>query len=217
MDELKKHIDLEPLSDEVIKTRSISLEDLWMVKDELNNVMGPFDTDGLKVYCANHQHLFLDSKVYNLSEEKWYNTFEVSFFQRRSPSLVSSQNLINNDDFYILLNGQKNGPYHKDEVQNFLNNGQITPNTELSMDNGESWIKLYEHHAFNRRSKKSNQELPFSPSQDILDKMAKTKEEILKAKDNEDAIVQLAFLGHNQSEDSQASEATTQHIIDEIE
>ncbi len=209
MDELKKYIDLTPLSDEDIAARSIGLEDLWMVKDEENQIHGPFATDSLKAYSANHQHLFANSKVYNLKTEEWKDIFSVKYFQRRTPALVSSQNLIDSNEFFIHLNGQKNGPYHKDEVQAFLNNGQITPNTEISLDKGQSWIKLYEHHAFDRRSKKSNQELPFTPSPDVLDKVAMTKEEILKAKAREEAIIELAYLGNTQNEQEHEQIPTT--------
>ncbi len=217
MDELKKQIDLRPLSDETIKERNISLEELWMIKDESNQIYGPFDTESLKVYAANHEHLFTHTKVYNLNEEKWYDTYSVSFFQRRQPSLVSAQNLIKNNHFFILLNGQKNGPYDKNEVQAFLNNGQITPNTQISLDMGESWIKLYEHHAFDRRTKRTNQELPFRPSQDILEKMAMTKEDILKAQEKENAIVELAYLGHQIPEDkAQQTEIINKVVLKEI-
>ncbi|MFT6631960.1 MAG: hypothetical protein ACJAS4_001922 [Bacteriovoracaceae bacterium] len=199
MDELKKIIDLKSLSDQEIKDRSISLSDLWMVKDEHDKIFGPYDTESLKVYTGNHHHLFENSQTYNLEDEKWSETFSIPHFQRRKPALVSAQNLIANAEFYVLINDQQNGPYRKDEVQAFLNNGNITPSTLISLDKGESWIKLYEHHVFDRRTKKSNQELPFRPAPEILEHMAKTKDEILKAKEQEEAIIELAFIGHNKT------------------
>lgn len=199
MDELKKIIDLNPLSDQEIKDRSISLSDLWMVKDEADKIYGPYDTESLKVYSGNHNHLFENTQTYNLEEENWSDTFSIPHFQRRRPALVSAQNLISNAEFYVLINDQKNGPYRQDEVQAFLNNGNISSTTKISLDKGESWIKLYEHHAFDRRTKKSNQELPFRPAPEILEKMAKTKEEILKAREQEEAIIELAFIGHNKT------------------
>lgn len=199
MDELKKIIDLKSLSDQEIKDRSISLSDLWMVKDEHDKIYGPYDTESLKVYTGNHHHLFENSQTYNLEDENWSETFSIPHFQRRKPALVSAQNLIANAEFYVLINDQQNGPYRKDEVQAFLNNGNITPSTLISLDKGESWIKLYEHHVFDRRTKKSNQELPFRPAPEILEHMAKTKDEILKAKEQEEAIIELAFIGHNKT------------------
>ncbi|MAX67830.1 MAG: DUF4339 domain-containing protein [Bacteriovoracaceae bacterium] len=205
MDELKKKIDLKPLTDQQIKERSVSLTDLWMVRTESEEILGPFDTESLKTYTGNHQHLFENTQVYNLESEKWFETFKVSYFQRRKPAFMSAQNLIKSDEFYIMINGQKNGPYHKNEVQAFLKNGQISPSSQVSLDKGESWIKLYEHHAFDRREKKSNQELPFTPAPELLEKMAKTKEDILKAKQQEDAIIELAYIGHSKN----TSDSTT--------
>jgi hypothetical protein len=199
MDELKKIIDLTPLSDQEIKDRSVSLSDLWMVKDETDKIFGPFDTESLKVFTGNHQHLFENTQTYNLEDEQWSETFLIPHFQRRRPALVSAQNLISNAEFFVIINDQQNGPYRQDEIQGFLNNGTITSSSKISLDSGESWIKLYEHHAFNRRSKKSNQELPFRPAPEILEHMAKTKEEILQAKEQEEAIIQLAFIGHNKT------------------
>lgn len=213
MDKLKKIIDLKPLSDEEIKTKNFSLIDLWMVKDEHDNVYGPFDTDSLRVFTGNQQHLFENTKTYNLENEQWFDTFAITHFQRRKPSLVSNQNLIASNEFFISINGQTNGPYTKEEVQAFLNNGQIVSTTQLSLDKGQSWIKLYEHHAFDRRTTKSNQELPFRPAAEILEKMAMTKEEIVKAKEKEEAIIELAFLGHKKPKEKKS--ATKKYDSDE--
>ena len=76
MDELKKKIDLKPLTDQQIKERSVSLTDLWMVRTESEEILGPFDTESLKTYTGNHQHLFENTQVYNLESEKWFETFK---------------------------------------------------------------------------------------------------------------------------------------------
>lgn len=202
MDELKKVIDLQPLSDESIKEHQYALSDLWMVKDEHNNVYGPYPTDSLRNYSHKYKYLFDNAKVYNLENEQWYAIFEVKHFQRRKPKLVSAQNLIADSEFYVLVSGQKNGPFTLQKMQQLLEQGNIMPSSQISLDNGESWIKLYEHHAFDRRNKKSNQELPFVPDNKIMDEVKPHLRE-----GDEDELTELARL--NQQGDDKTKTAVT--------
>ena len=201
MDDKKFNIDLKPLTDEDIKQGQFTLRDLWMVKLAGKDPVGPYHTHQLKEYAHKFQMMFEDAQVYNLEDDKWADMFKVSAFQRRKPQLVSVQNLMPGQDFYVLYNGQKEGPYGQDKIQLLLDKGHIHPSTQISLDKGKSWIKLYEHHAFDRRSKKSNQELPFKPTEDILAKVQKSKDKILKKQKSsnaaKDAIVELAYVGES--------------------
>lgn len=199
MEELKKIIDLTSLTDEEISRRDISLASLWMVKDKNDNVFGPYETEDLKIYIAKYQYLFEKTKTYNLESEKWHDTFNIKHFQRRQKNQDHSTVHLATNEFYIYLNKQQSGPYTKEEIQTFLNNGQVRPDSPISIDKGENWIKLYEHYAFDRRSQKTNQELPFTPSEEVLQKTTLTKEEILRSKEQDEAIVELAFIGHHQT------------------
>lgn len=200
MGNLKKKIDLQPLKDEEIAKANVSLGSLWMVKDHHDKIYGPYQTDTLKEYIFENNHLFAKTKIYNLESEKWHSTFDLPVFQRRKDPNKPDE-LFSGNEFFIYLNNQKSGPYTKDEVQNFLNNGHLKTTSLISLDKGANWIKLFEHHAFDRRETKSNQELPFVPDQSILDQMALKKEEILKLKDSEDAISQLAYLSQHKEDE----------------
>lgn len=200
MDEKKLFVDLQPLTDEEIKARNFGLMDLWMVKIAGKDPYGPYDTESLKEYAFKYQFLFEDAKVYNLDTDQWYDMFGISQFQRRKPQLVSAQNLIKSQLFYILYNGQKDGPHSQEKIQQLLDDGHILPSTQVSLDQGQSWIKLYEHHAFDRRTKKSNNELPFRPNEDVLTKVQSKKAQIIKLKEAEDAIVEFAFMGNADGE-----------------
>jgi len=197
MDEQKVFVDLKPLTDEQIKENNFGLGDLWMVKIKGKDPYGPYDTQSLKEYSDKYEFLFHEAKVYNLESDEWSDMFSVSHFQRRKPQLVSAQNLISTQDFYILYNGQKDGPHTQEKIQTLLDQGYIVPSTQLSLDQGQSWIKLYEHHAFDRRTKKSNTQLPFRPNEDILRKVLNKKAQIIKLKEAEDAIVEFAYMGTN--------------------
>lgn len=206
MDELKKVIDLEPLSDESIKQHKYALADLWMVRDENQQIFGPYPTDSLREYSHRHQYLFENLNVYNLETETWHPIFEVKYFQRRKPQLMSSQNLITDSQFHILINGQKNGPFTTQKVKQLLDTGRIMPSTQVSLDDGDSWIKLYEHHAFDRRGQKKNEDLPFSPDQAILNDVDTTPIPF-----DDDALSELAQL--NTAKEERTQTAITRTLI----
>jgi hypothetical protein len=107
--------------------------------------------------------------VYNLVIEEWKDFFSTAEFQRRKPKLVPAQNLIQNDDFYILEKGQKSGPFSLEQVKNKVETCEIVVSSEVSVDEGKTWIKLYEHHEFDRRLHKNQEDLPFQPEQNIFD------------------------------------------------
>lgn len=191
MNEFKNNIDLAPLSDETIAERKYALSDLWMAKDENNEVYGPYPTDELREYSGKYKYLFDNVLVYNLETEKWYRFFEVKHFQRRKPQLVSAQNLISDNNFFILANGQKKGPFTLEKMHDLLATGHINPNTQISLDGGESWIKLYEHHAFDRRNKRKNGDLPFIPNKEVLFEQVKQYD---TRADESDPIFHLAYI-----------------------
>ena len=200
MKELKTSIDLKALADEEIQSKSIPLNNLWMVKDHLNKIFGPFDTASLRDFSIENQHLFENSFLYNLESEKWSEFFAVSQFQRRRPKLVSKDSITKTNQFFLMTEGQKDGPYSTDEIKSFLTDGKIITTDQLSINGGKTWIKVYEHHEFDRRAQRSNQELPFVPNQEILEKINITKNSIEKIKETEDAIVGLAMIGSESKE-----------------
>jgi len=220
MDELKKSIDLIPISDENIKEKNFTLKDLWMVKDDNNKIHGPFDTYSLREYSHRYDYLFEHCKLYNLKDEKWFEMFSNNIFQRRKPKLISGQNTNLEHDFYVLINGQKSGPYTTEQMQHMLDTGEILPSTQISLDLCASWIKLYEHHAFDRRTKKTNEQLPYRPESKILEEINHKKEKLFKKnKDEQDALIDLAFIGHHKDKDNatRTFKVDSENIIQEIE
>lgn len=195
MDELKTKIDLVPLSDETIKHSSYLPNDLWMVQTPKGEALGPFHTKSLKEYAHKYQYLFEKAQVYNLDSDKWQDMFAVSKFQRRRPQLVSAHNLMDNQQFFIIFQGQKNGPHSQEKIQQLLDDNQITTSTQLSLDKGRSWIKLYEHHAFDRRSKKHPDNLPTKPLDNAIMEVLERKDIILEGNQiTDDMLVELSLM-----------------------
>lgn len=193
--------DLHPLSDEDIAEIGIMLSDLWMLKAN-EQMYGPFSTKTLKEHSEQHEESYLDVVAYNLDNEQWKPFFKVTQFQRRKPKLVSMQSLTTPDSFHLLINGIKEGPFTLVQIKEMAQKKKIPLNIEASTDKGESWIKLFDHHEFDRRLEKNKDELPFAPIQSVFDEeTVKIKKELLssacaKAKEEEDAIVGIAFIGH---------------------
>jgi hypothetical protein len=196
----KQVIDLAPLSEEHIAKEQIESSELWMIKDRQGQMLGPFDTQSIKEYASQHEYLFEDSVAYNLEDEEWKPFFKVAKFQRRKPKLVPMQGLMSSDSFLVLFNGEKKGPFTLAQIQKFVDDKKIALNVQVSLDEGESWIKLYEHHEFDRRLKKNVDDLPFVPESEVFDhaqEAVHNKTGIrTKADDEEDAIVGLAFMSN---------------------
>jgi hypothetical protein len=192
-------IDLLPISDEDIAKNNVGLSDLWMVKSA-DQMYGPYDTQSLKTYSASQEELFFETDAYNLETEIWKPFYQIGQFQRRKPKLVKVQSLSVVDQFLILENGIKKGPVSLEKIQEMADSKKIPLNIQVSTDKGETWIKLFEHHEFDRRLEKNKEELPFVPDQNIFDEEAKNiKQKLvdsLYSKDEEDAIVGLAFIGN---------------------
>jgi hypothetical protein len=188
-----------PLSDEEIDKLGLSVSDLWMLQGKEQDVQGPFSTQYLNQKSGEHQEFFESCQVYNLVIEEWKDFFSSTEFQRRKPKLVPAQNLIQNDDFYLLSKGQKIGPFTLDQVKEKVDNDEIAVSCEVSVDAGKTWIKLYEHHEFDRRLSKNQEDLPFQPEQEVFDESEKvTSIEVARAQKNKEddtAITGLAFLG----------------------
>lgn len=194
MDELKTKIDLVPLSDETIEHSSHHPSDLWMVQKPGEKPLGPFHTKALKEYSHKYQYLFETALVYNLDSDEWKDMFSVSKFQRRKPQLVSAHNLMGAQEFYLIFRGQKNGPHTQEKVQELLDNNQITTSTQISLDKGKSWIKLYEHHVFDRRNKKSHHELPVNPNAKVLSAVVDKEDTILSSELTGSMLVEFSLV-----------------------
>jgi hypothetical protein len=203
MTEKKIKIQLTPLTSVEVKQKKIALTNLWKLKDQEGHVIGPFETSTLQDYISTHAQELEQLLAVNLSNDSWSPVFSYSVFQRRSQSKSTNENHTDSGTFYILLNGQKSGPYTKDDLQNLLAEGTIFAETQISTDYAKTWFKLYEHNLFNRRARKTNQELPFVPATEIIENNNLSKDEILKNRQNEDAIYQLADLGQNNTHEPQ--------------
>lgn len=190
---------LRALSDEEIDKLGLSLADVWMMQTPSGQSIGPFSTEMLKEDSKDRPDFYEECSLYNLVTEEWKSFYSLPEFQRRRPKLVPAQNLIKNESFLVLENGQKTGPLSLEELKEKIEARQVSLNQEISVDEGKSWLKIYEHHAFDRRARAGQEELPFQPSMDVFHHGDETiSNKILSLqKDKEDGrvITGLAFIG----------------------
>ncbi len=196
MKELKMSIDLKPIQDDQIKDQHIALSDLWMIKDRDEKILGPFETNQLKDYALTYDYLFDDLEAYNLETEKWQKLFAITIFQRRKPKLVAAQNLNPSDkNLYIQSKGHYLGPLNAQDIKVLLDKGEILSSDLLSVDDKKTWIKIYEHHMFDRRQVRTHEDLPVKPQDNLL-KEVNIEQSALESDIDQDVIVGLAFLSH---------------------
>lgn len=128
----------------------------------------------------------------------WQDIHSHAFFQRRKPQILNSQDVPEEaEKAYVLIEGQKQGPYDISEINALIEEKEILLTDQVSFDEGSNWRKLYEYEEFDRRSHQQSV-LPESPGWDvfkesnteIVDELQNPNEQRVE----EDAIAGLAFL-----------------------
>jgi len=199
MDGNDQTFSLRPMTNEEIESSGLSKSDLWMVQFDEGDVYGPFSTEMLRSDSSVNEELYESCKAFNVVSEKWKAFYTISEFQRRRPKLVPAQGLVNSENFWVLTNGQKVGPYTLDELKSRVAKKEVVLNQEVSIDDGKTWIKLYEHNAFDRRLRQNQEELPFQPEPEIFskaeEKMYSKVVSLAQKKEDKSAISGLAFIG----------------------
>lgn len=193
------HIKLDILTEDEITTQEHTLDGLWMLQYE-DKTKGPFSTLQLRKYSAEHQEMFDAIQATNLLKNKFTAFYQNIEFQRRKPKLIQASSLVSDENFFVLIHGQKQGPFTLEEVKSKSDSKEIRLSSLVSTDKGHTWIKLYEHHEFDRRNRNVDSILPFSPEESFIhEAVVLGRESIKNAKKKqaeEDAIVGLAFLSH---------------------
>ncbi len=102
------------------------------------------------------------------SQQKWANIYDNDFFQRRNDEKASHLQSLSpeQETYYLLENGQKSGPFNYEQIAEMVEKKILLVTDMLSIDEGQTWGRLYEIEEFDRRALKLNQsELPFRPNQ----------------------------------------------------
>lgn len=181
-------------SEEEITAKVEMREHIFEIKEQ-DHSLGFISLYDLKAYVFEHEEEAKNYQVKNIDSDEWKAIFEHPYFQRRKPQLVSADNLKDADDqeFYLLVKGQKSGPYEKYELSEMVEKKELLLTDMVSMNGGHTWIKLYMLDGFDRRTLKDNTTLPGMPEDEILKKAESAQATI---GDTTDGFISLAFLGN---------------------
>lgn len=180
-------IDLKPLSDETIQQMGYSNHDLWLIKID-SIVFGPFETESLKHYVGDNEHLFEHAEASLADETIWKPFWECTGFQQKKLQHISNESY--EGPFWIMDLGLKTGPFSYKEIDKKIEMGLLVMTDNISVDNGENWIKIYQVKGLDRRSF-SPDELPISPYESSFQK-AKVKILSKLEQSNKEALEGLA-------------------------
>lgn len=188
-------IDLKPLTNEVIHKMGYSTHDLWVVKYK-EEVFGPFEVDSLKHYATENESLFQECLASRMDTNDWHAFYSYAQFTEIGEHAVAHQTQI--EKFWILQNGQKQGPLSRFDIQKKLEMNIIGFNELVSFDEGHSWHKFYEVQMFQELLKNADS-LPTTPS-DI--ELSYAREEIAEGigqsqtTETLNGVAALAYLGN---------------------
>ncbi len=154
-------IDLKPLTNEIIHKMGYSTHDLWVVKYK-EEVFGPFEVDSLKHYAAENENLFQECLASKMDTNDWHAFYSYAQFTEIGEHAVAHQAQV--EKFWILQNGQKQGPLSRFDIQKKLEMNILGFNELVSFDEGHSWQKFYEIQMFQELLKDADS-LPTAPSE----------------------------------------------------
>jgi hypothetical protein len=179
------------LTQEQIDSGQYPMNEIFEVSFE-GQEFGPIWQQDIKEFLQRTNQFNEETKVKAIESDDWVSLFEHPIFQRRRPQLVSTHSLDNEETtFQILIDGQIQGPFTLFEISAMVKTNEVLLTDEVSIDNGQSWGHLYEIEEFDRRSLKSNEELPAIPQEQILNTHVQTNVD-----EKTNLIAGLAYIGN---------------------
>ena len=178
--------------EEIVK--SVEREHIFEMKDKDDQSLGFIAVYDLKAYVYEHEDEAGDYFVRNIDSSEWAAVFSHPFFQRRKPQLVPLSGLAQDNDqqYFILKNGQKTGPFEKFELLSMLEEKEILLTDMVTTNAGHTWMKLFQVENFDRRVLKESDQLPGVPKEAVLN----TTDSVNSSLPETDGITGLAYLSN---------------------
>ncbi|MFP5385797.1 MAG: hypothetical protein ACLGHN_06930 [Bacteriovoracia bacterium] len=188
-------IDLKPLSEETIAQMGYNNHDLWLVKIG-SVVFGPYETESLKHYVHDNEHLFETALASRADETEWKSFWEHTQFQRRKPQVIQGE--VYEGPFWIIDHGLKVGPFSLREIDKKLEMEILSMTDHISIDEGHTWIKVFQIEGFDRRSLNPD-DLPIAPYENSFQKAKLALVEKLETQHANplDGLAEMAWQGQN--------------------
>lgn len=174
--------------------QSVEREHIFEMKDKENTSLGFIAVYDLKAYVFENEEEADEYFVRNIDSSEWSAVFSHPFFQRRKPQLVPLSRLAQDNDqqYFMLKNGQKTGPFEKFELLSMLEEKEILLTDMVTTNAGHTWMKLFQVENFERRVLKESDQLPGVPTQAVLN----TSDSVSAHNPETEAISGLAYLSN---------------------
>lgn len=180
-------------SEEEIINNNVDRGQIFELKDEEGAVLGFVAMNVFKSYTAIYEEESQNFSVRNIDSDDWTKVFEHPIFQRRKPQVVAQNPIIDNDQqFFILQQGQKTGPYKKEELIQMLDDKDLLLTDMVSYNSGYTWMKLFQLENFDRRVLKESEQLPGVP----LEAINHSNDQVINLSPATEAISSLAYLSN---------------------
>lgn len=178
--------------EEIVK--NVEREHIFEMKDKEDTSLGFIAVYDLKAYVFENEEEAGEYSVRNIDSSDWSAVFSHPFFQRRKPQLVPLSGLAQDNDqqYYVLRNGQKAGPFEKFELLSMLEEKEILLTDMVTTNAGHTWMKLFQVENFDRRVLKESDQLPGVPTQAVLN----TNDSVNAHNPETEAISSLAYLSN---------------------
>ena len=158
-------LDLKPLTEDTITEMGYNNHDFWLVRIG-NETFGPYETESLKHYVAENETLFEEAHASRMDHVEWKPFWEHTVFQRRKVQAIGQAH---EGPFWIMVNGLKVGPLSYQDIDKKIEMGLLVMTDHLSVDDGHSWLKIFQIEGFDRRTY-SPDELPVAPLESSFQK-----------------------------------------------
>ncbi len=150
---------ITPVSSSEINDHPAEL--LWLIQSSLET-KGPYIQDDLIKLIDLHSNELADCIACDLSHKRWKPFFDHKMFNKRDKNKISPVIKTEEKDtnkYFVLVSGEKKGPYSQKDVEHFLDSGDLKLNDLLSADHGKSWRKIYHFPLFDRRKEQVSQNI----------------------------------------------------------
>jgi hypothetical protein len=184
------------LSKSVIESAIAKREHIFELQQNEES-LGFISLYDLKDYLAANEASDEVFYVRNIDQENFQNIYEHPLFQRRKLQIIEEIIAVKisptEERFHILQLGQKAGPYTKAQIENFILKNEMIMNDMVSLNDGQTWQKVYSTEGFERRALKPSDELPRLPDEDFL---KHGPANLRNSDDTTEATSSLAYLGN---------------------
>lgn len=193
---LKKDLQNIKLTKQQVESGEYQLDEIFELENE-GQIVGLYWQYDLKDFVQQETSFDENARIRNFGQKEWTSLFNHPFFQRRKPQLIQAVDSNTADEFFLLEQGQKAGPYSIEEIKSMVESKTALLTDMVSVDGGQSWGKIYEIEEFDRRKMDMTHSLPAAPEEEILrSHQEKVIEKISNQDQETDAIAGLAYIGN---------------------